>query len=253
MKAVHELTPLIKFDHRGGHNRYSCNFDFFKKWTDEMAYVLGFLYADGCIVDAVSSRTQYIQFNSNDKEILEKIRRVMESGHPLGVRPPHPVIHKNGTYISAESFILRIGSRKMFNDLIHFGIIPNKSKIIKFPTIPNKHLGPFIRGYFDGDGSIVFNKKRWIRIVFTSGSKDFLGQLSNKLSKALGIRRRLVRLGHWSYQLYYFTQEGLKILRFIYRDAEKNRLYLDRKYSFYKKLSVKYNYILDKYIKQVAV
>jgi len=254
MNVFLQMNSAVKlFDSRGGHNRYSCNFNFFKKWTDEMAYVLGFLYADGCIIDAVSSRTQYIQFDSKDKEILEKIRRIMESEHLLGVRPPHSVIHRNGTYISAESFTLRIGSRRMFNDLIRFGIVPNKSKIIEFPSaLPDKYLGQFIRGYFDGDGSVVFNKKRWIRVVFTSGSKNFLEQLSSNLSKVLGIRKRLVRLSHRSYQLYYFTQEGLKILRFIYKDAEKNNLYLDRKYRFYKKLSVQYNYILNKYIKQVA-
>ncbi len=37
---------------RGGHNRYCCDKDFFKHWSDKMAYVLGFLFADGNITDA---------------------------------------------------------------------------------------------------------------------------------------------------------------------------------------------------------
>jgi len=68
---------MVYFDPRGGSNRYSIKTDFFQKWSNEMAYVLGFLYADGCIVDAAkSSRTQYIKFASKDKEIIEKIKSV---------------------------------------------------------------------------------------------------------------------------------------------------------------------------------
>lgn len=141
----------------------------------------------------------------------------------------------------------------MFADLIRLGLLPNKSKVMKFPFVPSKFLNYFIRGYFDGDGSIVFSKKRWTGVVFTSGSKDFLVQLSDRLSKALKIRKRAVYLSHYSYQLHYFVQEGLKILNFIYQNAEKDKLHLDKKYKFYKKLSKKYNYILDKYIKQLAV
>ncbi len=242
------------FDSRGGWNRYKFQADFFKKWSNEMAYALGFLYADGSIINAVtSSRTQYIQFSNKDREILEKIKSALQAEHPIHVRPSRKIKHGNGKiYESSVQFSIRIGSRRMFADLKKLGLMPNKSKVMKFPVVPPKHLSHFVRGYFDGDGSIVFNKKRWIRVVFTSGSKDFLEQLSDNLSKALKIRKRPVRLSHYSYQLYYFTQEGLKILNFIYENAERNKFYLNRKYKFYKKLSVRYNYILDKYIKQVA-
>ena len=53
----------------------TADLKFFKKWTPEMAYVLGFLYADGNIVDAVASRTQYISFSSKDREIIAKIKK----------------------------------------------------------------------------------------------------------------------------------------------------------------------------------
>jgi len=48
---------MKSLDRRGGSNRYKFQINFFKRWSNKMAYVLGFLYADGCIVDAVSSRT----------------------------------------------------------------------------------------------------------------------------------------------------------------------------------------------------
>ncbi len=138
-------------DPRGGHNRYSCNFDFFKQWNPEMAYVLGFLYADGNITNAICSRTQYIQFNNNDKEILEAIGTTMGSKHPLRVVPPRTVTYRNGVYTGAESFKLRIGSRIMFNDLLNLGLIPHKSKTVLFPSVP-----PHCLSHFTGDSVKIF-------------------------------------------------------------------------------------------------
>ena len=248
------MRTQFRLDPRGGSNRYKFKVDFFKKWSNKMAYVLGFLYADGNVTDATkSSRTQYIKFSSKDKDILYAIKKALKSDYPISFEPPRKNLHRNGIYKSSGLFNLRIGSKEMFLDLRKIGVVTNKSKVIEFPTyLPNKYLSYFVRGYFDGDGSVVFNKKKWIRVVFTSGSKHFLEQLSTKLSKILKIRKRPVCLSHYSYQLYYFTQEGLKILNFIYGNAKIDKLYLRRKYRFYKILSVKYDYILDKYIKQVA-
>lgn len=49
----------------------------------------------------------------------------------------------------------------MFGDLSKHGCVPNKSLILKFPTtLPNELVNDFIRGYFDGDGSVYINNKR---------------------------------------------------------------------------------------------
>ena len=98
-----------------------------------MAYVLGFLYADGDIVDAQSSRTQYIKFTSKDQEILLKIRSVLSSRHTVQRRLPHPVVMRHGKrYVSSILFYFRIGSRRMYLDLQRVGLTPNKSKTIFF-------------------------------------------------------------------------------------------------------------------------
>jgi len=194
METVQDLIPAIKFDSRGGHNKYKCNFSFFKKWTDSMAYVLGFLYADGTIIDAISSRTQYIKFTSIDREIIEKIKLAIGTDSPLYVLPPKTITHINGSYKSKEAFALRIGSRRMFNDLICLGLIPNKSKVIKFPNIPLYYLNHFVRGYFDGDGCVYIQRARGISnsiivkklsVIFTSGSPIFLKELGKVLKTQL--------------------------------------------------------------------
>lgn len=47
-----------------------------------------------------------------------------------------------------------LNSKKMSNDLIDKGIVPNKSLVLKPPKINKKYYLPFILGYFDGDGTI---------------------------------------------------------------------------------------------------
>src|SRR3989344_2065110 len=144
---------MFSLDHRGGHNRYQFNKDFFKTWTPEMAYVLGFIYADGNIMDSVISRTQYVSFDSVDREIIEKIKIALSSNHTIQIKPEKLVTHPNGTYKSKRGFRLRIGSREIFSDLLKLGLVPRKSLVTEFPEdIPVDCLGHFMRGYFDGDG-----------------------------------------------------------------------------------------------------
>jgi len=240
------MQTKFQCDSRGGYNRYNCNINFFEQWTDKMAYVLGFIYADGSLEDAWYLRGKYFRIANTNRPIVRKIKNALDSRHTIVKR----------SYLKSKRkslYLLRIGSHKMYDDLIGLGLYPRKSLSIKFPKVPSEYLSYFVRGYFDGDGSIIFNRNgRWIRVVFTSGSRDFLEQLSEKIAESLKIRKRPIYISHRSYQLCYFTQEGLKLLNFVYKGVEKDNLYLDRKYYFYKKLAVQYNYILDKHITQMA-
>ena len=57
-------------DPRGGHNRKHINENFFKTWSPKMAYVLGFIIADGSAEDVrKTSRTCYIQISNNEKSM----------------------------------------------------------------------------------------------------------------------------------------------------------------------------------------
>lgn len=228
---------MFSLDPRGGHNRYKFNKDFFKKWSPEMAYVLRFLYADGNITDAVSSRSQYTSFYSSDRVILEKIKVALSSNHPIEIIPRKTHIHKNGIYRSKNGFKLRIGSREIFQDLLKFGVIPNKSKVITFPDVPAKYLGSFIRGNFDGDGCVFLEKAKGITqpiiikrlsVIFSSGSYQFLAELARILKKNLFIEREKVYNGIRSYQLRYFTNDSIKIFKLMYSHCPPG-LYLSRK------------------------
>ena len=234
---------MFLLDPRGGHNRYNFNKDFFKIWTPEMAYVLGFMYADGNICDSVVSRAQYVSFDSNDRDILEKIKVVLSSSHKIQVKPEKVLNHFNGKYKSKESFRLRIGSREMFSDLIELGVTPRKSLTIECPrNIPSNYLHHFVRGYFDGDGCVHIMKGKGkygqdilkgLAVIFTSGSKIFLEGLRKAIEEK-GLKDGKIYFSSNAYLLKYPTSESIQFFKFFYNDATLN-LFLKRKFEVFKK------------------
>ena len=230
-------------DPRGGHNRISINQDFFKNWSPSMAYVLGFIFADGAIEDVQkSSRTCYLSIiaSSKDLNILEQIKIVMNSNHKLYKRKAQIEEFPNlKEYKSGERFVFRVGSKLMYNDLLNLGVTPRKSLTILFPKIPSKFLSHFVRGYFDGDGCLYLIENRYPRIIFTSGSNEFLKGLSEILSVNLQIPikvaySQLQDSGNLCYRLHYNTKLSNQILEFMYKDLEKAP-YLERKFNKYQK------------------
>src|SRR3990167_6509207 len=98
--------------------------DFFKKWTPEMAYVLGFFAADGCMIKNKRGG-HFVEFHITDKDILEKIRAVLGSNHKISVQESNAQWKK--------IYRLQIGSKKIFEDLFQRGMTQNKSHTLELP------------------------------------------------------------------------------------------------------------------------
>jgi len=140
-------------------------------------------------------------------------------------------------------YTLRIGSHKIYESLIKIGVRPKKSLIMKFPDIPKEYLGNFIRGYFDGDGCVYIEQAKGknqtkilkrLTIIFTSGSKFFLGELERTLRDQIDLKRKRIYESQRSLQLRYNTSDSIKIFNFIYKDMKTN-LYLKRKFDIFRK------------------
>ena len=213
--------------------KYNVDSNFFKAWSPEMSYVLGFVTADGSLEDAPYLRGKYLRVCSSDIEIMQKIKLIMDSEHYITVIKPKEFLSRGKKYIWREKYVLRIGSHTIYNDLIKLGITPNKSKTIRFLDVPPEFLLYFIRGYLDGDGCIYcYKKKKRLMVVFTSGSKEFLQGLSQAISGHYGIKQHNIVYSNRTFQLRYSTKEAVILLRNIYA-SPLNCLFLSRKYNAY--------------------
>lgn len=198
-----------------------------------MAYVLGYIYADGSLEDSSYLRGKYIRLSSVEKYSIERVKLWLKSNHTI-------VTQLSSWPNGRNKYILRIGSKKMYDSLLRLGLYPNKSKSVKFPEFPRRYLPHFVRGYFDGDGCVFVQKAKGkygqtilkkLTIIFTSGSKVFLEAMNFAFKEIMPLEARRVYDSHRSFQLRYNTSDSIQLFTFIYKNAEPGT-YFDRK--FYK-------------------
>ncbi|MBS2969138.1 endonuclease [Metabacillus sp. KIGAM252] len=218
----HNVT-LRPFGH--WHRKYQLNEHYFKTWSNNMAYILGFFYADGFIASA----QQTVSFAQKDKTILEQIKKEMQSDQ---------VLYQNK---QTGVFMLNLNSKIMKDDLIQlFGISSNKSSEAVFPEIPDEYLNHFIRGYFDGDGyvnpeknvvSFVGGSQQYLqallKILQNKGFNVYLKEIEKSYSRVIiSGKRSIYMFGQWIYS--------------------NRNLYLKRKYELFQQQSLNQEQLEDR-------
>lgn len=150
---------------------YTVNANFFKHWTADMAYLLGYITADGCM----RPHRNELKINSVDYELLEHTQQLLQTDNLIRKL-------KNSHY-----YELSITSKELMSDLMKLGIHPRKTYTMALPTIPDEFFWDFLRGEIDGDGSIAPPKPNSIQVsVSLVGNekliKGILSILSNKIN-----------------------------------------------------------------------
>lgn len=206
--------------------KYTVNDNFFKVWSNNMAYILGFWFADGCIM----KRNEQYQFNigqkQKDKYLLEQILFELCSNSKIYC------CEKN------NFCCFTIRSKKIFNDLIVIGGKERKSLDVKFPSVPKAFLPDFVRGLWDGDGSIYYSNysKRYVA-SYVSGSKDFIYGLHCAIKNNVNdIKGSIVKdIKSNVYRLSFHCNDLIRLRNFMYGEMSDTSLKLLRKYSVFKK------------------
>lgn len=172
----------------------SCNIHYFEKWTPNMAYTLGFIFADGTVNR--SGTTLAIAIKATDKPVLDAIRGDMNLTREITVRieKPDPRCKVNN-----PKAWLHVGSTYLVKTLADLhGLYPNKShRDDPMPNVPEEFLPHFARGYIDGDGCISrygqCPKGRWA--VSMVGQTLFITQLRDRICAATGLPARAIVRG----------------------------------------------------------
>ena len=187
--------------------------------SKEKAYFLGLLYADGNIY-LKRNRVQITLVNS-DSYLLDRLSLAVRSSGKL--------------YSDREKYSkLILDSKKMCEDLIDKGCLPNKSLVLRFPSekqVPKELIRHFIRGYFDGDGSISISKGKYKYVNFTS-TKEFCVELKKVASNEeieLGKfhQRYKDKINSAGSVFVKGEEEILKLYNYMYKDC--GDLFLKRK------------------------
>lgn len=185
--------------------------------TEDKAYHLGFIAADGAVVNnGRDVMVLTISIKRDDIEVLENMKRYMKSNHNI------QTLQKNQVRLA-------IANKKLLNDLMNLGIHERKSldlePMLKF--IPNELKHHFIRGYFDGDGSIFWTKtgsKNKRRYVAIRGTKNFLEEIQTYFGAS-----GTIQFNTGTHQLRIGANADVEhIFEIMYKDAS---LYLERKHN----------------------
>lgn len=140
--------------------------------TAEKAYFLGFMYADGYVTssDGSGARSFGVSLSMVDIHILEQFKKELKSTHPVNVYKSYSGYSEGNEYCR-----LLIRNDDTVQDLVNNGVVEKKTNIITRPnSVPSDLIRHFIRGYFDGDGSIKITKPANEKMA-TSFCVSFLG------------------------------------------------------------------------------
>ncbi|WP_309567886.1 hypothetical protein, partial [Bacillus thuringiensis] len=218
----HKISKLLKQRNMStmnlsNHTYYEDVFD--KIDTEEKAYWLGLLFADGHISEYKSITALTLQ--NSDKDHLKKFAKF------IGVDAKVSKHSENASRVS-------ISNKRIYDALFLKGCVNNKSLILEFPKyLSDKHVRHFIRGYYDGDGGLHIgtqkNGKTKDLLFHVTGTFSFIREIQNILDIDNKLSQES-KLGNVFTLRVKGNQKPLRILDWLYKDAT---IFLQRKYDIY--------------------
>lgn len=197
--------------------------------SEEKAYWLGFIFADGYI--SSSKYTFELSLKGSDKKHLDKFNDFMQHEDKNHVKLSNVKLNDK----VFERCRWSVTNKHLWETLNNLGCTPKKSLTLQFPNLnifKTKDLVlHFIRGYFDGDGcfSRTINAKTVSPNVSLLGTYDFLFKISN-IIKLKGHFLHDQKHDQNTYSIYFSQSDTISFLNYIYKNAS---IYLERKYNLY--------------------
>ena len=207
-------------------HKYHCNYHYFDQIdTPNKAYILGFLYADGCnyMNDKTAVYHWQIELQRQDADILRAMMAEIEYNGKL-----REVTHHYKDRDDVDSVMFYVCNRHMCEALCRVGVHPYKTYNTAWPEWLPDHLAPhFIRGLLDGDGCIHSRGH-----VSIAGTGNLIDPMRKVIERILGIDTKLDYCNNpgCTVACRINTGNAKRFLDWIYKDAD---LKLQRKYDRY--------------------
>lgn len=218
-------------------NRYTLNENYFKNIdTERKAYLLGLLFADGFVGDEKHSNI-VLQLHKDDLYMLQQFAEEIQFTGNIRETKSSGGFSKNGE----TNFSLNFSSKTMAEQLRNYGITVGRSeRMTSLPNIDSCLVRHFIRGYFDGDGSITktvktsyhklsngVKKYEYPNYIFTIiGHKEFLDCLAKEMNLEL-YKFKESKNKNMVYLTVRAKKEMPRIYDYLYKDST---IKLQRKY-----------------------
>ena len=222
---------------------YTCDYHYFDEIdTEEKAYWLGFLTADGWINknDKNNAGVTGIELQYGDINHLKKFNKSISGNYKITDRWRPCIISTSDKTKKHHMCCIRVFSLTMYNSLVNKGFTKDKSFDCHMPDLREDLVRHYIRGYFDGDGCLCFTNKSF-NINFTTASKHLKEDVFKVLKReGFNILERTY-VNDYNTLMYrldiHCQHDKINFLDWIYQDSN---IYLDRKYKKYLKVKQYY-------------
>lgn len=224
-KEIADILGYTERQIRGRINNMGLtkNRDFNKRYfqyidTPEKAYYLGFIFADGYLIEHKENRNAELgwELQSQDGYILKKFDDAIGGDHIIYHKEACERMIVGNLCHKQPSDILRIYSKEMVNDLISHGVVPRKTYKKEYPVVSDDLFFDFLRGYIDGDGCYHVDKNNHLMMHITCAFDDVLIYIKDILNKH-GIKSSIYQELERKYRLYCYNKESIsKLLHKLY-------------------------------------
>jgi len=190
--------------------------------TEEKAYWLGMMAADGNV--ATGRPVLKLAFASKDRDHLLSFGSALQSTHSISD-------YTNNGHKVAE---LVVSSPQLTKGLAQHGVGPRKTFVLKWPDFLSAELlRHYLRGFFDGDGTLSANprsrirKRDGVRPITLGwsilGNEAFCLEAQRYLVEKTGVGKTKLNTPKHSpsirYLIYGGTRQVSRIFHFMYDDA----------------------------------
>jgi hypothetical protein len=175
--------------------------------TTGKAWLLGLIYGDGTL----SRQGDRVAITSGDRDVIDNINALFGNALAFDVTA--------STYWS-----IRIHSKRLWLELYaHFGLTPNKSRTLPYPSLEGAMKPHFVRGLLDSDGCWILDarnpQRNLLKFRYVSLALPFITSLRSDLIQYVGVSSRRKVCKGSGYIIDYSNKDAIAIGRWLYADS----------------------------------